>query len=65
MAHRGILLEVNWVHRVQNTEADAITNGDFSWLAPSNRVATEMNKLPFILMPDLMAGSRRRVLRRL
>ena len=55
LEHRGILLEVNWVPREQNTEADAITNGDFEWLVAENRVVTVMGQLPFILLPELLA----------
>ena len=52
---RGILIEVNWVPREQNAEADAITNGDFDWLAPENKVDTQMGQLPFKLLPELLA----------
>ena len=52
---RGILIEVNWVPREQNAEADAITNGDFGWLAPENKVDTHMGRLPFKLLPELLA----------
>ena len=52
---REILLEVDWVPREQNTEADAITNGDFAWLNPSRRVQTDLKSLPFIMLPDLLA----------
>ena len=52
---RGILLEANWVPREQNTEADAIANGDFTWLKAANKVDTVMGQLPFILLPDLLS----------
>ena len=55
LEERGILLEVNWVPREQNTEADAITNGDFGWLDANNRIETEMGRLPFILLPELLS----------
>ena len=51
----SILLEVNWVPMEQNTEAHAITNGDFSWLKAGNKVETVMNQLPFIILPELLA----------
>ena len=48
-------MEVSWVPREQSTEADAITNGDFSWLKAANKVKTVMNQLPFIILPELPA----------
>ena len=52
---RCILFEVNWVPREQNTEADAITNGDFGWLTTNNRISTAMGQLPFILQQELFS----------
>ena len=52
---RGILLEVNWVPREQNTEADAITNGDFGWLKAENKISTVIGQLPFIVLPELLS----------
>ena len=52
---KKILFEMCWVPREQNAEADAITNGNFSWLSPEKRVATDMNSLPFECLPDLLA----------
>ena len=51
LEHRCILLEVNWVPREQNTEADAITNGDYVWLSQANQIATSMSQHPFLLLP--------------
>ena len=52
---KGILLEVNWVPREQNAEADAITNGDVSWLNSANKVRIVMSQLPFLILPELLA----------
>ena len=41
--------------REHNTEADAIANGDFTWLKASNKVKTVMNLLPFMILPELLA----------
>ena len=51
---RGILFELQWVPREQNAEADAITNGDFSWLNPKLRVSAELGDLPFKVLPKLI-----------
>jgi len=52
---RGVLLEVNWAPREQNTEADAITNMDYDWLRMENKVVTVMGQLPFLILPELLA----------
>ena len=35
---KALLLQLAWVPREQNAEADAITNGRVEWLAAGNRV---------------------------
>jgi hypothetical protein len=45
---------MSWVPREQNAEADAITNGDVHWLCPLKRVATDLKKLPFLILHDLL-----------
>ena len=52
---RKIQFEVSWVPRDQNSEADAITNGDWSWLNKDKQVATDLSKLPVIDLHDLFA----------
>ena len=55
---RDILLDVSWVPRELNAEADAITNGEVNWLAASLQMKADIEKLPFILLKDLLsAGS--------
>ena len=51
---KRIQLDVSWAPRDQNTEADAITNGDWSWLRKENQVAKDLSKLPFIVLHDLL-----------
>ena len=51
---RDLLLDVAWVPRELNAEADAITNGETSWLAPSLRVKIQIEKLPFIILNKLL-----------
>ncbi len=48
------MFEMSWVPREQNTEADAITNGDVGWLCPANQIATVMEDLPFLVLKDLL-----------
>mgnify|MGYP000382374936 FL=1 len=51
---RDMKLEMSWVPREQNAEADAITNGDVGWLCPANRIATVMEDLPFLVLKELL-----------
>ena len=55
LEQRGILFEMSWVPCEQNAEADAITNGSFEWLDKFNRIGTDMQSLPFIVLHDLLA----------
>lgn len=55
---RDILLGVSRVPRELNAEADAITNGEVSWLTASLQIKADVEKLPFILLKGLLnAGS--------
>ena len=49
-------LDVSWVPRELNAEADAITNGEVSWLAKENQIKPDFENLPFILLKDLLAA---------
>ncbi len=49
LEERGLLFELQWIPREQNTEADAITNGDFTWLNPLRRLDANLDSLPFIV----------------
>ncbi len=51
---RGLLFELQWIPREQNAEADAITNGDFTWLNPLRRVEAKLEDLPVIVLPTLL-----------
>ena len=47
-------LDLRWVPRLQNEEADALTNELFDGFSPENRIEVDFNKLPFILLWELM-----------
>lgn len=51
---KSILLQLAWVPRDQNADADAITNGVTDWLSPKNRVSCDMASLPFKVLHDLL-----------
>ena len=56
LEEKDVAFEMHWVPREQNTEADSITNGDYSWLAAENRIGTSLDKLPFRVLHTLLEG---------
>ena len=50
---RRASLLANWLPRLQNEEADALTNNDFSHFSPENRVEMDLSRLPFGVLPAL------------
>ena len=57
MEARGVTLELNWVPREANEEADALSNFVFGGFRDENRVAMDMTNLPFLVMPELLESS--------
>ena len=47
-------LELGWVPRAQNTEADDLTNERFTDFNEANRVHLDFERLPFMIMGELM-----------
>ena len=56
LEHRGILLQVEWVPRELNAEADSITNGQVDWLTASLRLKVVLPELPFLILNELLAA---------
>jgi hypothetical protein len=52
---RGILLDVTWVPRELNTEADAITNSNTGWLKPELEIQVKFEELPFLILRELLS----------
>ena len=50
----GIELDLRWLPRNQNEEADALTNGRFEDFREENRVGVDFEKLEFMVMGSLM-----------
>ena len=46
-------LNLVWVPRLQNEEADALTNGEFSAFRTENRVNVDVPSLSFLILPKL------------
>ena len=50
-------LQLGWVPRDQNREADALTNECFADFNPAHRVEVQFDKLPFIVLDSLMSAA--------
>ena len=50
---RRILLDVTWVPRELNAEADAITNCNVGWLNPELEIKTKFDEIPFLVLNEL------------
>ena len=51
---RGLLLDMHWVPRDQNSEADAITNGDVHWLSADREIKVDLKEMKFELLHQLL-----------
>ena len=51
---RGILVELSWIPRLQNVEADALTNEDFAQFDASRRKEVDWPALDFSILPQLL-----------
>ena len=47
-------MELQWIPREQNVEADALTNLEFEAFDPSKRIAVQLENLDFRILPELM-----------
>ena len=47
-------LELEWVPRDQNIEADALTNNDFSSFSPEHQIKVDPMKLGFLVLNDML-----------
>lgn len=54
MRKRGMRMWAQWVPRLQNEEADALTNGDFRHFAKERRVEVKVEELEFGVMDRLL-----------
>ena len=52
---RAMALDLQWVPRDQNEEADALTNGAFGSLDPQRRIQIDPLKVEWLLLPRLVA----------
>lgn len=52
---RNATLRANWIPRLQNEEADALTNSEFHHFDLSKRIEVDLEKLGFVVMNDFFA----------
>lgn len=50
----GLELDLRWVPRLQNEEADALTNELFEAFTEKNRIHVDFDNLPFIILWEMM-----------
>ena len=55
LAQKNATLRADWLPRLQNEEADALTNWDFRHFDEKKRIHVDLQKLPFQVLPDLFA----------
>ena len=48
-------MRANWIPRLQNEEADALTNSDFRHFSANRRINVNLDSLPFVMLNDLFA----------
>ena len=47
-------LALNWAPRQQNTEADALTNGEFGDFDPAHRIDLDPNKIDWLVLGEMI-----------
>ena len=55
MRKRRLILRAKWLPRLQNEEADALTNLDFRHFAPQNRIHVNLEDMKFGVLDQLFA----------
>ena len=56
LGRRAATLRADWIPRLQNEEADALTNWDFRHFNPTKRVEVDLQRLEFLVMTRLFAN---------
>ena len=56
LAARRMALRADWVPRLQNEEADALTNSDFRHFSSVHRVEVDLAKVEFLVLDRLLAS---------
>ena len=53
---RGIALRARWVPRLQNEEADALSNFEFASFDMAKRIEVDLGSLDFLLLNELFSA---------
>ena len=53
LGFRRACLHTRWIPRLQNEEADALTNGDFQHFGPKLRIPVSLDQLQFRVVNEL------------
>ena len=54
LSFRNLWLDLTWIPRLQNVEADALTNGDYSAFSMCNRVEVGWEQVPLEVMSEVL-----------
>ena len=54
---RQLVLDTVWCPRDTNSEADALTNGEFSQFDPQLRVSTDLESMGWLVIPAFMEAA--------
>ena len=54
-SRRRASLRARWIPRLENEEADALTNGDFHHFRTESRIPVELEKLDFMVLNEFFA----------
>ena len=55
LAAENVGLSLRWIPRLQNEEADALTNGVFDGFDEHRRIVASVSEMPFKIMNSLMS----------
>jgi hypothetical protein len=58
LAERDLWLDLNWIPREDNTEADDLTNGEYGKFDPELRVELDWATIPFQVLADILVEAR-------
>ena len=59
LAARKAVLRAQWLPRLQNEEADSLTNGDFRHFDAARRIPVKLDELNFGVLPELLEEGQR------
>ena len=58
LAERQLQLELEWLPRTENVEADDLTNSEFAKFDKANRIEVKLEDIQWLVLPEMMAEGR-------